>query len=143
MTFADWLLSNPLWSWIVVGLAIIIVVSLFAVVVAMAIDPTRRRGDTLPQPPLDRRHTCGRVALRYRENRGIRIQEASLSSNEASCPVCHETFRNDEIIKGEIVTCRRCKALHHRTCFNYVKTCSMYACEGERYERYQETLERF
>lgn len=47
---------------------------------------------------------------------------------DARCLICRHA------LAGDIVTCARCRTPHHRECFRFVGTCSIYAC-GSRERR--------
>jgi len=48
---------------------------------------------------------------------------------QPSCLVCHGGLGSD------VVYCYRCGTPHHRECFRYAGSCSVYACGSRRYRR--------
>jgi hypothetical protein len=44
----------------------------------------------------------------------------------ARCLTCREG------LSGDVVRCGRCRTPHHRDCFRYIGTCSVYACGGKQ-----------
>jgi hypothetical protein len=52
---------------------------------------------------------------------------ASSDEAEPHCIVCGEP------LAGELVSCRGCKTLHHRDCWQYFGGCATYACGGKQF----------
>ena len=43
-----------------------------------------------------------------------------------TCPACQETIEAGQ----SIVSCRKCAAIHHESCWHHARGCSAYACSG-------------
>lgn len=63
---------------------------------------------------------------------GVGIEIVATVKNEAQavCKVCGDHLDNDDI-----VYCRVCDTPHHRDCWRYFGSCSVYACGERRYAR--------
>lgn len=58
----------------------------------------------------------------------IQFLDAPPSGTRPVCPVCAA-----EIAARDKVECRRCRTPHHRECWEYAGTCSMFACREAKY----------
>ncbi|RUL89045.1 RING finger protein [Tautonia sociabilis] len=81
-------------------------------------------------------HDLLRLGVAERMAEGIAIvedppeaeAEAEAETGPPICKVC-----NEPILPGEDrVSCSSCRTPHHRDCWNFVGTCSIYGCQGKR-----------
>lgn len=83
----------------------------------------QRARDEKPPLPLTSRSSASRKSRNSSNSPSARDRELP----EAKCLVC------GELAKLDLVHCVSCKTIHHRECFDYVGTCSIFACGSTRY----------
>ncbi len=71
-----------------------------------------------------------KAGVRRRIGEGVRILEGDGRPDPAEgppvCQVCGEP-----VVEGDAVVCRNCGAPHHRDCWEFVGSCSIYGCGGK------------
>lgn len=57
------------------------------------------------------------------------IEDDFLPVEEVTCQVCGDLIADDEL-----VSCRRCHTPHHRECWDYYGSCTVYGCQESDYD---------
>ncbi|MDP6444546.1 MAG: RING finger protein [Pirellulaceae bacterium] len=60
---------------------------------------------------------------------GIDLADSIVSSDPGHCRICGETLNDN------IVYCRRCRTPHHKDCWKFNGSCSMFACGERRFQK--------
>lgn len=71
----------------------------------------------------------GEVRIVEIDTTGAAIASASDPAVDVKCGLCSEPVTDDRVF------CRRCRAPHHRDCWDYNRGCTVYACRETAYVR--------